>query len=95
VTLADFTKATGLSIGHASRAFARTFGVTPHAYVVARRVDRARRLLLDGTAVAEAAVAAGFHDQAHLTRHFRRHTGTTPGCFAQGTRPRRRQTGVI
>ena len=94
VTLADVTKALGLSVGHASRAFARTFGVTPHAYVVARRVDRARRLLLDGASVADVAVAAGFHDQAHLTRHFRRHTGTTPGCFAQGTRPRRRQTSA-
>nr|WP_310206490.1 helix-turn-helix domain-containing protein [Paenarthrobacter nitroguajacolicus] len=45
-------------------------------------MDRARRLLLDGRPAAEAAVEAGFHDQSHLTRHFRRVLGTTPGAFA-------------
>jgi AraC-like DNA-binding protein len=88
VSLADATAAIGLSVGHASRAFAQTFGLSPHAYVVSRRVDRARRLLLDGASVAETAVDAGFHDQAHLTRHFHRHVGTTPACFRGGNRPR-------
>jgi AraC-like DNA-binding protein len=38
-------------------------------------------LLLEGEPIADVAVAVGFHDQAHLTRHFRRHVGTTPGRF--------------
>ncbi|WP_240615107.1 helix-turn-helix domain-containing protein [Arthrobacter ruber] len=41
-----------------------------------------RRLLLDERSASEAAVEAGFHDQAHLTRHFKRVLGTTPGVFA-------------
>jgi AraC-like DNA-binding protein len=52
--------------------------------VIGRRIDRARKLLLAGCPPAEAAIAAGFFDQAHLTRHFRRHTATTPARFAAG-----------
>jgi len=63
------------------RAFGREYGLPPHRYVVGRRVDRARRLLLAGVPTAEAAVLAGFHDQPHLTRHFRRVLGVTPGRF--------------
>jgi AraC-like DNA-binding protein len=81
VTLADCAATIGLSVGHASRAFTTAFGLSPHAYVVSRRVDRARRLLIEGATVADSASATGFHDQAHLTRHFRRHVGTTPARF--------------
>jgi len=63
------------------RCFTGTFGIAPHRYVVGRRIDAARRLLLDGVPLARAAVDAGFHDQAHMTRHFRRHVGVTPGRF--------------
>jgi len=63
------------------RSFTRTFGIAPHRYVVGRRIDAARRLLLDGVPLARAAVDAGFHDQAHMTRHFRRHVGVTPGRY--------------
>jgi len=48
-----------------------------------RRVDRARRLLLDGAPAAEVAAAAGFTDQAHLTRHFKRYLGTTPSRYSK------------
>jgi transcriptional regulator GlxA family with amidase domain len=48
---------------------------------VGRRLDRARRLLLEGLPIADVAVATGFHDQPHLTRHFRALLGTTPGAF--------------
>ena len=64
------------------RAFGRAYGLPPHRYVVGRRVGTARRLLLDGVPPARAAVEAGFHDQAHLTRHFRRLVGKTPARFA-------------
>ncbi|MFJ9340608.1 AraC family transcriptional regulator [Streptomyces sp. NPDC101733] len=68
------------------RCFRRAYGLPPHAYLVGRRVARARELLLAGTPAAETAVAAGFHDQAHLTRHFGRHVGTTPAKFARSGR---------
>ncbi|MFF9059776.1 helix-turn-helix domain-containing protein [Streptomyces sp. NPDC014882] len=69
---------------HLVRAFSGAYGIAPHQYLTARRVDRARRLLLDGLPPGEVAVAAGFYDQAHLTRHFRRLVGVTPGRYGSG-----------
>ncbi|MGE3285596.1 MAG: helix-turn-helix domain-containing protein [Pseudonocardia sp.] len=73
----------GTSATHLVRAFTREHGVAPHRYLTGRRVDLARRLLLDGMAPGEVAVVAGFYDQAHLGRHFRRLVGTTPARYAQ------------
>ncbi|MEV4533943.1 AraC family transcriptional regulator [Asanoa sp. NPDC049518] len=70
---------------HLVRAFTAAFGLPPHAYLVGRRVDRARALLLAGQPAASVAAAAGFYDQAHLTRTFRRYLGTTPAKFAGGS----------
>jgi AraC-like DNA-binding protein len=88
-TLTAAASAIGASPGHAARSFTRSFGVTPHQYVVSRRIDAARQLLLDGMPIAAVASGVGFHDQAHLTRHFRRHLGTTPGRY-RSTAPTRR-----
>ncbi|MEW2348312.1 AraC family transcriptional regulator [Streptomyces sp. NPDC006684] len=71
---------------HLVRAFTRAFGIAPHQYVTARRLDRARRLLLEGVPAARAATESGFYDQPHLSRHFRRFLGTTPGRFARERR---------
>ncbi|MFG2307411.1 AraC family transcriptional regulator [Streptomyces sp. NPDC048566] len=68
---------------HLVRAFSGAFGIAPHQYLMARRVDRARRLLLDGCPPGEVAAATGFYDQSHLTRHFRRLVGVTPGRYAR------------
>lgn len=70
------------SVSHLVRSFTREFGVSPHAYVIGRRVEAARRQLLHGARPAEVAAAVGFCDQAHLTRHFKRHTSVTPARFA-------------
>ncbi|WP_327252599.1 helix-turn-helix domain-containing protein [Streptomyces sp. NBC_01244] len=71
---------------HLIRSFRQAFGLPPHAYLTGLRVAKARRLLLAGMRPAEAAVAAGFYDQAHLTRHFVRHVGVGPGRFARSGR---------
>jgi AraC-like DNA-binding protein len=71
---------------HLVRAFSREYGLPPHLYLTGRRVELARRHLLAGLPPAEAAVQAGFYDQSHLTRHFRRMLGTTPTRYA-GHRP--------
>ncbi|WP_327316071.1 AraC family transcriptional regulator [Streptomyces sp. NBC_01235] len=68
---------------HLVRAFGGAYGIAPHQYLTARRVDLARRLLLDGRPPGEVAAAAGFYDQAHLTRHFRKLVGVTPGRYAR------------
>ena len=66
------------------RSFGREFGLPPHRYLVGRRVEAARRRLLDGEHIADVAAAVGFHDQSHLHRHFTRLVGTTPRRFATG-----------
>jgi AraC-like DNA-binding protein len=68
---------------HLVRMFTRAFGLPPHRYLTGRRVEAARRRLLDGEPVAGVAVAVGFHDQAHLHRHFTRLLGVPPGRYAR------------
>ncbi|WP_405016740.1 AraC family transcriptional regulator [Kitasatospora sp. NBC_00070] len=68
---------------HLVRAFTAAYGIAPHRYLTSRRVDLARRLLLDGQPPGEVAVAVGFYDQSHFTRHFKRTWGVTPGRYAR------------
>lgn len=87
LALADLATLAGLSAHHFGQAFKRTTGLPPHQYVIHCRVGRARELLRDpALTVAEVAVAVGFSNQSHLTRHFRRLTGTTPARFRRGLR---------
>jgi AraC-like DNA-binding protein len=68
------------------RAFRRMFGTTPHAYLMAVRLERARALLASGMRSIDASAAAGFADQAHLSRWFKRKYGVTPAAYARRTR---------
>lgn len=71
-----------LSPTHFSRAFKRSFGESPHAFVIGRRVARAQRLMLDSDLpLALIAIATGFADQAHFSRLFRERTGQTPAAW--------------
>jgi AraC-like DNA-binding protein len=81
VTLAAAGEILGASPAHLVRCFTRTFGIAPHAYVLGRRIEAARQLLLEGEPIAQVAAHVGFCDQSHLTRHFKRHVGTTPGQY--------------
>ena len=81
-TLAEAAGILHVSPAHLVRCFSRTFGIAPHRYLIGRRIDAARRRLLDGEPAARVAVEVGFHDQAHLIRHFRRYVGTTPARYA-------------
>jgi AraC-like DNA-binding protein len=72
----------GASASHLIRCFTATFGIAPHQYVTARRIDAARRRLLDGEPIALVAAGVGFYDQAHFTRQFKRHVGTPPGRYS-------------
>lgn len=63
------------------RDFKRAIGLTPTAYIRDRRVRRAALLIEQGLGLADAALAAGFADQSHLSRTFRATHGITPGMF--------------
>jgi AraC-like DNA-binding protein len=84
--LAALAAEAGLSRFQLLRAFARELDMTPHAYLVQRRLAVARALLDAGEPVAGAAAGAGFADQAHLTRLFRRSLGYTPAAYARSRR---------
>jgi len=80
-SLEQLARELGTHPSHLVRVFGREYGLPPLPYVVGRRLDRARPLLLAGMPIAEVATVTGFHDQSHLTRHFRTMLGTTPGAF--------------
>jgi len=63
------------------RDFRKAVGLTPAAFIRDRRVRRASRLIEQGSDLADAALAAGFADQSHLTRNYRAARGITPGVF--------------
>ena len=85
VDLATLAAISGLSRSHLIRSFKRETGLTPHAFLIDRRVRLARRLLLSGMPPVNVAVSTGFADQAHMTRAFKARIGITPGCFARMT----------
>ncbi|MFC7610800.1 helix-turn-helix transcriptional regulator [Teichococcus aestuarii] len=80
----------GLSAGYFSRAFRASLGTSPHAFILERRLARARAMML-GTALglSEIAQECGFCDQPHLTKRFRRAMGVSPAAWrrGQGRRP--------
>lgn len=86
LSLAELAQAAELGRFQLLRGFARATGLTPHAYLVQRRLDLARRLIAAGTPLAETSAAAGFADQSHLTRSFTRRYGLTPGAYAAAVR---------
>ena len=89
--LDELSHRTGMCKFALVRAFKREFGVPPHAYQTHLRVNFARTLLRDGVPISSAALQAGFSDQSHLNRHFKRRMGLTPGQYArQVARPRGR-----
>lgn len=82
LSLADIAEDCGISVSHLIRGFKRANGVPPHQWLLQRRVELAKTLLLDPrTPVAVIAVACGFADQSHLTRVFARLAGAPPGAW--------------
>jgi AraC family transcriptional regulator len=87
IHIEDLSTLIGLSKTHFSRAFKQSFGDTPHVYILRRRVELARHLMLTtDTPLAELAVACGLSDQAHLSRLFRHYTGESPAAWRRDRR---------
>ncbi len=72
---------TGLDRFTLSRHFRAVFGTSPYRYLTMRRLDHVRRAIRRGTSLAEAAGEAGFADQSHMTRQFRKAYGLSPGAW--------------
>lgn len=79
LTLKQLASLAGLSIPHFCRAFRQSTGMAPYAFVIHRRVERARELLRNSQmTITEVALACGFSSSSHLSNVFRREAGTTP-----------------
>ena len=91
VRLSELAALTGLSQVQFSRAFKETVGVPPHARLQEIRVRKVQEYLSTRDwPLTEIATVAGFADQAHLTRVFKRVTGLTPAYWARLSAPRRK-----
>jgi AraC-like DNA-binding protein len=81
VSLGQLANLVDLSPFHFSRIFSEYYGMPPHEFLVQLRLTQAKRFLREGLNIAHVAHQTGFADQSHLTRHFKRTFGITPGQF--------------
>jgi AraC family transcriptional regulator len=87
VFVADLCALFQRSEAHFSRSFKRTFGESPHAFLVRRRVELAAQFMLTTDAsLSDIALRCGFSDQAHLCKHFRQAAGETPAAWRRAHR---------
>jgi AraC-like DNA-binding protein len=86
LTIATLARELGISRFVLLRRFKIDFGITPHAFLLRLRVDRARNRLARGSDLADVAHELGFSDQAHFTRVFKKIVGITPGDYARRVR---------
>ncbi|MCO5734228.1 AraC family transcriptional regulator [Rhizobium sp. SSA_523] len=87
IRLQELADLTGLSLSHFSHAFKASTGVAPHAWQMLVRIENAKRLLSEEhMPLAAVASEAGFADQAHFTRSFRKLVGTTPARWKNARR---------
>jgi AraC-like DNA-binding protein len=87
ITVDALAREAGLSRVHLTRAFAQQFGVPPHIYLNAVRIERAQAGMLAGQSLAEVAAACGFADQSHFSRRFKGSVGLSPGIWLRQMKP--------
>jgi AraC family transcriptional regulator len=87
LALDEIAALVNLSAKHFARAFRQSTGIPPHRWLIERRIDRAKVLLMQADhSLAEISLACGFADQSHFTAAFRRGTGVTPGAYRREAR---------
>jgi AraC-like DNA-binding protein len=87
VPVADLCALVQRSGAHFSRSFKRTFGESPHSFVMRRRVELAARYMLTTDApLSDVALRCGFADQAHLCKNYRQAVGQTPAAWRRAHR---------
>lgn len=88
LSLEDIASISDLSPSHFTRLFRSSTGLTPHQYLLRRRIDTAQRLLIESEmSISEVAFECGFADQVHFTQAFRRFAGKAPGAFRKAHAP--------
>ncbi|CAI8788879.1 AraC family transcriptional regulator [Pseudomonas sp. IT-93MI4] len=93
ITLEMLERASGRERWSLSRDFRVLFGTSPYRFVTLRCLDILRTLLLDRFSLVDAALAAGFHDQSHMTRHFTRTYGVSPSRWLERVLGQRQLAG--
>jgi AraC family transcriptional regulator len=84
IRLRDLAGLANMSPHHFSEQFRRSLGMSPHRYVIERRIEHAKRMLRDSrVGILEIALATGFADQSHFTKMFRMSSGITPRAFRE------------
>jgi AraC-like DNA-binding protein len=78
ISLETLAAVSGFDRWQLSRDFRSLYGTSPYRYLIMRRLERARKMILAGAALSDAAMACHFSDQSHFTRHFRTTYGVTP-----------------
>ncbi|WP_341523671.1 AraC family transcriptional regulator [Pseudomonas sp. G.S.17] len=81
ISLDDICGAANISASYLIRAFEQRYHMTPHAYLINRRIQHARTQLKSGRLIADVAQETGFADQAHFQRAFKKHLAATPGQY--------------
>jgi transcriptional regulator GlxA family with amidase domain len=81
LSLAQLARMCNRSLHRFATVFRQEVGIPPHQYLCRLRIRQAQALLRQGTPPTIAAVETGFFDQSHLSRHFKRFCGVTPGRF--------------
>lgn len=81
ISLDDLSQQTGYSAGHLIRSFKQHYGLTPHAYLINQRIQLGQAALRQGQPIVEAALTAGFNDQPHFQRTFKRLVAATPNQY--------------
>ncbi|HEY4491998.1 MAG TPA: helix-turn-helix transcriptional regulator, partial [Acidobacteriota bacterium] len=84
ISLSQLTSLTNLDRFYLLRVFANQVGVPPHEFQTQIRIAHARELIRRGHPICDAALRTGFFDQSHLSRHFKRIVGMTPGEYFSG-----------
>ena len=84
-TLDSLASNVNLSKYHFLRIFKKEFGLTPHAFIVNERLNRANALIQKGLSISQASVEVGFSDQSHFSRNFKKYFGYTPSYLRRNS----------
>ena len=88
VSIEELSEHCDISKFHLIRTFKVRFGITPRQFLISQRVSLAKRLMIAGLPLAQAALSAGFNDQSHLARCFKKLTNFSPGQFRSASQVR-------